>query len=75
MKEHNCNEELELQSNQHCEELRKRFQELKLNTDQSENIVPSLSIPAFDGEPTKWRSYWQQFETMHAISLEIPSCP
>ena len=28
--------------------------------------LPSLNIPTFDGEPTKWKSYWQQFEaTIH----------
>ena len=28
--------------------------------------LPSLSIPTFGGDPTKWKSYWQQFEaTIH----------
>ena len=28
--------------------------------------LPSLNIPTFDGEPTNWKSYWQQFEaTIH----------
>ena len=28
--------------------------------------LPSLSIPTFDNNPTKWKSYWQQFEaTIH----------
>ena len=28
--------------------------------------LPSLNIPTFDGESTKWKSYWQQFEsTIH----------
>ena len=27
---------------------------------------PELNIPTFDGEPTNWKSYWQQFEaTIH----------
>ena len=24
--------------------------------------LPELNIPTFDGEPTNWKSYWQQFE-------------
>ena len=28
--------------------------------------LPPLNIPTFDGEPTKWKSYWQQFQaTIH----------
>ena len=28
--------------------------------------LPQLSVPTFDGEPTEWKSYWQQFEaTIH----------
>ena len=28
--------------------------------------LPELNIPTFDGEPTNWKSYWQQFEaTIH----------
>ena len=28
--------------------------------------LPPLSVPTFDGEPNKWKSYWQQFQaTMH----------
>lgn len=27
--------------------------------------LPSLRIPSFDGDPTKWKSYWQQFATIH----------
>ena len=30
--------------------------------------LPPLSIPTFDGHPTKWKSYWQQFEaTIHNL--------
>ena len=24
--------------------------------------ISELNIPTFDGEPTNWKSYWQQFE-------------
>ena len=28
--------------------------------------LPPLNIPTFDGDPTKWKCYWQQFEaTIH----------
>ena len=28
--------------------------------------LPPLSVPTFYGEPTKWKSYWQQFQaTIH----------
>ena len=68
-KEQNRSKELELQNNQHREELTKLFQEFKTKPHQDEAKtvkLPSLNIPTFDGEPTKWKSYWQQFEaTIH----------
>ena len=34
--------------------------------DETTVKLPSLNIPTFDGEPTKWKTYWQQFEaTIH----------
>ena len=28
--------------------------------------LPELNIPTFDGEPTNWKAYWQQYEaTIH----------
>ena len=68
-REQNRNKELQHQSNQHREELSKLLHGFKTTSDSSEVKtvkLPSLSIPTFDGEPTKWKSYWQQFEaTIH----------
>ena len=34
--------------------------------DETTVKLPSLNIPTFDGEPTKWKTYWQKFEaTIH----------
>ena len=61
--------ELKQQNIRHRDEVGKLLQELKSTLDQSETKavkLPSLNIPTFDGEPTNWKSYWQQFEaTIH----------
>ena len=68
-REHDRNKEIEAQNNQHREEMNKLLHNFK--TPLGENVqktvkLPPLSIPTFDGEPTKWKSYWQQFEaTIH----------
>ena len=56
-REQNYSKELERQNNQHREELTKLLQEFKPASDQNEAEtvkLPSLNIPTFDGEPTKW---------------------
>ena len=64
-REQSSSKELEQQNIQHREELSKLLRELKSPLDQGETKavkLPSLNITTFDGEPTNWRSYWQQFE-------------
>ena len=67
--EHNQNKKNEVQNSQHREEINKLLHKFK--TPLEENgpktvKLPSLTIPTFDGELTKWKSYWQQFEaTIH----------
>ena len=56
-REQNYSRELERQNNQHREELTKLLQEFNPASDQNEAEtveLPSLNIPTFDGEPTKW---------------------
>ena len=68
-REHKRNKEIEAQNNQHREEIDKLLHKFKTSSEENEPKtvkLPSLSIPTFDGEPTKWKSYWQQFEaTIH----------
>ena len=33
--------------------------------------LPELNIPTFDGEPTNWKSYWQQFEATIRNSTKL----
>ena len=52
--------ELEHQNNQLREELTKLLQEFKTTSHQNEAKtvkLPSLNIPTFGGEPTKWKTY------------------
>ena len=69
VREQNRSKELEQQNILHREELSKLLQELKSPLDQGETKtvkLPSLNIPTFYGEPTNWKSYWQQVEaTIH----------
>ena len=37
--------------------------------------LPSLSVPTFDGEPTKWKSYWQQFQATKHNSKKLDNQP
>jgi len=70
-REHKQSKEIEVQNSQHSEEILNKLLH-KFETPSEENEpkkkvkLPSLNIPAFDGGPTKWKSYWQQFEaTIH----------
>ncbi|XP_078357312.1 uncharacterized protein LOC144642205 [Oculina patagonica] len=68
-REERRNKEIEVQNNKHREEINKLLDKLKTPSEEHESKtvkLPSLSIPSFDGDPTKWKSYWQQFEaTIH----------
>ena len=68
-REHKRSKEIEVQNSQHREEISKLLHKLKTPSEDNEPKtvkLPSLSIPTFDGDPTKWKSYWQQFEaTIH----------
>ena len=68
-REHKRSKEIEVQNSQHCEEINKLLHKLKTPLEENEPItvkLPSLSVPTFDGDPTKWKSYLQQLEaTIH----------
>ena len=63
--------ELEVQNTQQQHELSLLLNKVKMLEDSEENQQktvkrPPLSVHTFDGEPTKWKSYWQQFQaTIH----------
>eukprot|EP00794_Sanderia_malayensis_P010236 gene10236-11286_t len=39
----------------------------KTSSERTGVKLPDLKIPEFDGEPTNWKTYWQQFEaTIHS---------
>ena len=60
VREQNSSKKLEQQNIQHREELSK-LQPLDQGKAKAVKL-PLLNIPTFDGEPTNWKSYWQQFE-------------
>ena len=68
-REHKRSKEIEVQDSQHREELSKLLHKFKTSSEENEPKtvkLSSLRILTFDGEPTKWKSYWQQFEaTIH----------
>lgn len=68
-REHKRSKEIEVQNSQHREEISKLLHKFKTPSEENEPKtvkLPSLSIPTFDGDPTKRKSYWQQFEvTIH----------
>jgi len=68
-REHKRSKEIEVQNSQHREEISKLLHKFKTSSEENEPKtvkLPSLSIPTFEGDPTKWKSYWQQFEaTIH----------
>ena len=68
-REHKRSKEIEVQNSQHREEINKVLHKFKTPSEENEpktGKLTSLSIPTFDGDPTKWKSYWQQFEaTIH----------
>ena len=66
----NRNKQLEVQNTQQQHELsllnKVKTLESSEENEQKTAKPPPLSAPTFDGEPTKWKSYWQQFEaTIH----------
>ena len=67
----NRNKQLEVQNTQQQHELSLLLNKVKTLESSEENEqktvkLPPLSAPTFNGEPTKWKSYWQQFEaTIH----------
>ena len=68
-REHKRSKEIEVQNSQHREEINKLLHKFKTPSEENEPKtvkLPSFSILTFDGDPTKWKSYWQQFEaTIH----------
>ena len=68
-REEKRNKEIEVQNSKHREKINKLLHKFKTHSEEHESKtvkLPSLSIPSFDGDPTKWKSYWQQFEaTIH----------
>lgn len=66
-REEKRNKEIEVQNSKHREEINKLLYKFKTPSEEHEPKtvkLPSLSIPSFDGDPTKWKSYWQQFEAI-----------
>ena len=66
-REHKWSKEIKVQNSQHREEISKLLHKFKTPSEDNEPKtvkLPSLSIPTFDGDPTKWKSYWQQFEAI-----------
>ena len=70
-REEKRNKKIEVQNSKHREEINKLLHKFKTPSEEHEPKtvkLPSLSIPSFDGDPTKWKSYWQQFEaTIHNL--------
>ena len=60
-REEKRNKEIEVQNSKHREEINKLLYKFKTPSEEHEPKtvkLPSLSIPSFDGDPTKWKSYW-----------------
>ena len=68
-REHKRSQKIEVQNSQHRKEINKQLHKFKTPSEENEPKtvkLPSLSIPTFNGNPTKWKSYWQQLEaTIH----------
>ena len=59
---------MELRNQQHRDEINQIIERFSNSCSDRQKTVklPELDIPTFDGEPTNWKSYWQQFEaTIH----------
>ena len=59
---------LKQQQKRHEVEINKLIEQFSSSCSERQKTVklPELNIPTFDGEPTNWKSYWQQFEaTIH----------
>lgn len=58
-REEKRNKEIEVQNSKHGEEINKLLHKFKTRSEEHEPKtvkLPSLSIPSFDGDPTKWKS-------------------